>query len=178
MTSRILFAGFGGQGILFSGKQCAKTGMQLGKCVTWLPSYGPEQRGGTCNCSVIISDEDIGSPLVNTPDILITFNAPSFDKFEPKVVAGGAVFSDSTLISKKSERSDISAYTIPATELANEMNAPKLANVIMLGYVIAKTNIFDFDYFAEKLTASVPESKAELRELNKKALLLGYNYAE
>ena len=128
--------------------------------------------------SVIISDEDIGSPLVNTPDILIAFNAPSFDKFEPKVVAGGAVFSDSTLISKKSERSDISAYTIPATELANEMNAPKLANVIMLGYVIAKTNIFDFDYFAEKLTASVPESKAELRELNKKALLLGYNYAE
>ncbi len=176
MTSRILFAGFGGQGILFSGKQCAKTAMQLDKQVTWLPSYGPEQRGGTCNCSVIISDEEIGSPIVSTPDILMAFNVQSFDKFESKIAKGGVLIVDSALVSKKSERDDIRAYYIPATELANQMNAPKLANVIMLGFMLKATGIFDYEYFSNKLASSVPASKAHLIELNEKALKLGYEY--
>lgn len=178
MTDRIIFAGFGGQGILFSGKQCAKTAMQLDKNVTWLPSYGPEQRGGTCNCSVIISDEEIGSPIISTPDIVVAFNVQSFDKFEPKIAKGGKLFADSTLIDKKSARDDITSYYIPATEMANAINAPKLANVIMLGYMIKMAGIFDCDYFAHKLASSVPASKAELIEMNKKALQLGYDYTE
>ncbi len=178
MTQKIIFAGFGGQGILFSGKQCAKTAMQLEKNVTWLPSYGPEQRGGTCNCSVIISDEEIGSPIISIPDIVVAFNVQSFDKFEPKIAAGGKLFADSTLIDKRSQRDDIEAYYIPATAMANEMNAPKLANVIMLGYMIKVTGIFDTEYFAQKLASSVPASKAELIELNKKALQAGYDFAK
>ena len=107
MTTRIIFAGSGGQGIQFSGKQMAKTGMYMDKNVTFLPSYGPEMRGGTSNCTVVIADEEIGSPSVSSPDILVVMNKPSFDKFEPKTAPGGTIFCDSTLIDKKSERNDI-----------------------------------------------------------------------
>ena len=106
----ILLAGFGGQGILFAGKQLTKAGMEAGKNVSWLPSYGPEMRGGTCNCSVNIDDKPIGSPLVTAPDILIVMNLPSLDKFERKVVPGGCVFVDSSLVPKTCERTDIRAY--------------------------------------------------------------------
>ena len=137
--SNILLAGFGGQGILFAGKQIVLAGMRSGKYVSWLPSYGPEMRGGTCNCSVIVEDEPIGSPLVTKPDILLAFNTPSFDKFESKVVKGGMLFVDSSLVSKKSEREDIQSFYIPATELANENDLTGMANVIMLGYIVKKT---------------------------------------
>ena len=120
MTKSLLLAGFGGQGILFAAKQIAALGMDLGKNVTWLPSYGPESRGGTSNCSVIISDEEIGSPIVNRPDCLVVFNLPSFDKFINAVAPGGEVFIDSTLVSRECERDDIKAHYIPATGLAAE----------------------------------------------------------
>ena len=110
MTTKILIAGFGGQGVLFAGKQIAKIGMDKDMQVSWLPSYGPEMRGGTANCSVILSDEEIGSPIVNVPDVLFSFNIQSFEKFEPTVAAGGILLADSTLISKKSERTDIRAF--------------------------------------------------------------------
>lgn len=173
---RILLAGFGGQGILFAGKQIAKTAMHADKFVTWLPSYGPEMRGGTCNCSVIISDDQIGSPLVTEPDILIAMNLPSLDKFESSVVSGGSVFIDSSLISRKCVRSDIKAFYIPASELAEKNNLSGMANVIFLGAIIAKTQMFEYDYFLKLLTESIPASKAHLIEINKKALDLGYNY--
>ena len=120
MTTEILLAGFGGQGILFAGKQLAKTAMHEDKCVSWLPSYGPEMRGGSANCSVIISDKEIGSPIINRPDVLIAFNLPSFDKFESKIKSGGILIANSTLISTKSTRDDINAYYIPATAMASE----------------------------------------------------------
>ena len=136
MNKQILIAGFGGQGILFSGKFLAYEGLIDGKEVSWLPSYGPEIRGGTANCSIIISDTKIGSPIVDTPDVLIAMNAPSFDKYINEIVPGGQVFVDSSLISKKSERTDIEAYYIPATKLASDNGMSTLANMIIVGKIL------------------------------------------
>ncbi len=174
--SNILLAGFGGQGILFAGKQIVLAGMRNDKYVSWLPSYGPEMRGGTCNCSVIVEDEPIGSPLVTKPDILLAFNGPSFDKFEKTVVSGGMLFVDSSLVNKKSERTDITACYIPATTLANENNLSGMANVIMLGYIIKKTGLFTEEFFKESLNSGIPASKAHLAAINMKALEIGFNY--
>ena len=174
--SAILLAGFGGQGILFAGKQLVLAGMKADKQVSWLPSYGPEMRGGTCNCSVNIDDEPIGSPLVTAPDILIAMNKPSLLKFEGKVVKDGAIIIDSSLVDVKTSRTDVNAYYIPATQLANDAGISKLANVIVLGYLIKKTGLYDADYFMECIKASAPKAKPELGELNAKALALGYNY--
>ena len=168
----ILLAGFGGQGILFAGKQLTKAGMDAGKQVSWLPSYGPEMRGGTCNCSVNIDDKPIGSPLVTAPDILIVMNLPSLDKFEKKVVPGGCVFIDSSLVPKTCERTDIRAYYIPATKLA-DLN--RLSNENMQGKVIRETGIFDYEFFRNELLTSAPKSKPQLGELNAKALKIGYD---
>ncbi len=174
--SAILLAGFGGQGILFAGKQLVLAGMKNDKQVSWLPSYGPEMRGGTCNCSVNIDDEPIGSPLVTSPDILIAMNKPSLLKFEGKAAVGGNIFIDSSLIDVETSRSDVNAYYIPATQMANDAGISKLANVIMLGYVVKKTGLYDMDYFMECIKASAPKAKPELGELNAKALQMGYDF--
>ncbi|MBR5364643.1 MAG: 2-oxoacid:acceptor oxidoreductase family protein [Clostridia bacterium] len=176
MTTRFIFAGSGGQGIQFSGKQMAKTGMHVGKNVTFLPSYGPEMRGGTSNCTVVVSDEEIGSPSVSTPDILVAMNLPSFDKFEPKVAPGGTLFCDSTLVDKKSAREDITAVYIPATGLASDNDLTGFANVIVLGAILKVTGIFDFADFEDYLLSNIPATKTALIEKNKKALELGYHY--
>lgn len=174
--SNILLAGFGGQGILFAGKQIVLAGMKQGRYVSWLPSYGPEMRGGTCNCSVIVEDEPIGSPLVTTPDVLLAFNAPSFEKFESTVIKGGMLFTDSSLVNKKGTRDDINYYYIPATELANENGLTGMANVIMLGYIVKKTGLFTEEYFKESLNSGIPAHKAHLADVNKKALEIGFGY--
>ncbi|MBQ2421064.1 MAG: 2-oxoacid:acceptor oxidoreductase family protein, partial [Clostridia bacterium] len=131
-TTQYLFAGFGGQGILFSGKFLAYKGLTEGKNVSWLPSYGPEMRGGTASCGVIISDEPVGSPIVSKPDVLIAMNLPSLDKYEDAVAPGGIIFADSTLIERKVNRTDVKVFYIPATGLASENNIPKLANMIVM----------------------------------------------
>ncbi len=176
--SAILLAGFGGQGILFAGKQLVAMGMEVGKQVSWLPSYGPEMRGGTCNCSVNIEDEPIGSPLVTSPDMLIVFNKPSYDKFISKVLPGGIAFVDSSMVDNQCGRKDITEVRIPATELASENKLGNLANVIMLGRILKVTKLFDYDEFKAHLIASSPKSKPQLAELNAKALEIGYNYAD
>ncbi len=175
-TNSILLSGFGGQGILFAGKQLAKSAMMSDKNVSWLPSYGPEMRGGTASCSVTISDEPVGSPVVTNPDILICFNIPSFDKFEKTIRPGGMMFADSALIDKKSERTDISAYYIPASALASDNDLPGLANVIMLGKLVAVTGLFSYDEFVDHMVESIPASKAALIEKNKKAFHIGYTF--
>ena len=175
MTTRIIFAGSGGQGIQFSGKQMAKTGMYMDKNVTFLPSYGPEMRGGTSNCTVVISDEEIGSPSVSTPDLLVVMNKPSFDKFEPKVAPGGVIFCDSTMIDQKSARDDIKTVYIPASAMAEENGLHGFANVIILGKILKETGIFTYEDFEHYLISSIPETKSALIEKNKKALSLGYN---
>ena len=176
MTVTMIFAGSGGQGIQFSGKQTAKTAMHQGKNVTFLPSYGPEMRGGTSNCTVVISDGEIGSPSVSSPDIAVVMNLPSFDKFEPKVKAGGLLVCDSTMIDKKSARGDIDVLSVPASALANENGLSGFANVILLGAIIKKTGLFTLDEFLGLLIGAIPESKAALREKNEKALKLGYGF--
>ncbi|MEG2003828.1 MAG: 2-oxoacid:acceptor oxidoreductase family protein, partial [Clostridia bacterium] len=168
--SGILLAGFGGQGILFAGKQLVTAGMKIGKQVSWLPSYGPEMRGGTCNCSVNIDDEPIGSPLVTSPDILIAMNKPSFDKFINKVKKGGYVIADSSLIDSVTDRTDVTIVFVPATDLAEKNELKGLANVIMLGALIKSCKTFDYDYFASSMKAASPKSKPQLGELNAKAL--------
>ncbi len=174
MTSEILFAGFGGQGILFSGKAFAYTGLIANKEVSWLPSYGPEMRGGAANCSVCISDEPIGSPLITTPDYLVAMNIPSFDKFINTVKPGGKAFIDSTMVDEKCERTDIDCYYVPASQLATEHNMS--ANVILMGKLIKETGLFTFEEIRKGLEKCVPPSKAHLIDKNIEAMKIGYDY--
>lgn len=176
MTSQILLAGFGGQGILFSGKFLAYDGLLEEKEVSWLPSYGPEMRGGTCNCSVILSDTKIGSPIVANPDVLIAMNLPSLDKFENEAVAGAKVFVDSSLIERKVARDDVEAYYIPATKMASDEGLTGLANMIMIGYMIKKTGVMPYENVEKVMAKVVPAKKQNLLASNIKAVELGYNF--
>ena len=173
---KILIAGFGGQGILFTGKALAYTGLKAGKEVSWLPSYGPEMRGGTANCSVIVSDEPVGSPIVEKPDILIAMNLPSLEKYLYETVEGGYIVYDSSLISIEPKREDVKISAIPATKLASDNSLGGLANMIIMGKVIKDTEILTLDQVKESLKKMVPAKKAELLENNVKAIELGYNF--
>ena len=175
MTTEILIAGFGGQGVLFAGKFLAYKALLENKQLSWLPSYGPEMRGGTANCSVIISDEPVGSPIVSKPDVLIVMNLPSLDKYEDDVVPGGKIFVDSTLIERKVNRTDVEVHYIPSTKLANDIEAPTLANMIMIGKVIKETGVVPYDNIDKALDKVVSARKAALKEINFKALDTGYN---
>ena len=172
----ILLAGFGGQGVLFAGKILAHSGMLCDKQVSWLPSYGPEMRGGTANVGVIISDDEIGSPFVSDPENLIVMNQPSFEKFEPTVVSGGTIVSDNSMIFIETKRKDVTAYYIPATKLANENNLKGLANIIMLGKFLKVSGIFDYKILEEAIKKNVPKKREHLLEPNLKALKIGYEY--
>ena len=178
MTTQILIAGFGGQGVLFAGKFLAYKGLLEEKQVSWLPSYGPEMRGGTANCSIILSDDPVGSPIVSTPDALIAMNLPSFDKYEGAVVPGGKVFVDSTLIGRKAERTDVDTYYIPATKMAADAGIPTLANMIILGKMIKETGAVSFENLIDAMKKVVSAKHAELLEINIKALETGYNYQD
>ena len=176
MTTQILIAGFGGQGILFSGKFLAYEGLIEGKELSWLPSYGPEMRGGTANCSVILSDTKVGSPIVLNPDVLIAMNGPSLDKYESETVSGGKIFVDSSLITRKVERSDVEAYYIPATKMASDEGLTGLANMIILGHAIKKANLVPYENIETAMKKLVPPKKQHLLEPNLRAIELGYNY--
>ncbi|MDR3207779.1 MAG: 2-oxoacid:acceptor oxidoreductase family protein [Oscillospiraceae bacterium] len=173
MNAKILIAGFGGQGILFAGKFLVYAGMIGGAEVSWLPSYGPEMRGGTANCSVIFSDSPIGSPIVDTPDILVAMNLPSLDKFEPTVRPGGQLFIDSALITRPANRSDIETHYIPATRLAEELGLQGLANMIMIGRVLEKTGLCPPDIVTAAMKKVVPERKKALLDKNLEAIETG-----
>ena len=175
-THTFLLAGFGGQGILFIGKTLAYAGLIAKKEVSWMPSYGPEMRGGTCNCSVTISDEEVGSPIVLTPTCLVVMNQPSFDKFEKSPVKGGKVFIDSTLVSSKTERTDIEAFYIPATAMANDNGLKGLANVIILGKICREYEFLPKETVLAGLEKNNKKAKPEIAEKNNKAFDLGYNY--
>lgn len=175
-TTQILIAGFGGQGVLFAGKVLAYLGLTEGKNVSWLPSYGPEMRGGTANCSVILSDSPVGSPIVSKPDVLFAMNLPSLDKYEDVCTSGAKLIIDSTLIGRKVERDDVDAYYIPATSLAAEIGAPTLANMIMLGKMIKETGIIKLEDVEKGLKKVIPAKKADMLGLNMKAIETGYNF--
>lgn len=172
-TTAILIAGFGGQGTLFAGKVLANASLEKGLEVSWLPSYGPEMRGGTANCSVMISDSPIGSPIVSRPDILIALNKPSFEKYEKVTAPGGYVFVDSSLVDSRSMRDDINVFYVPASELAREAGSATLSNIVLVGKALKETGIFTEEEIEDVLVKMIPEKKAALRELNCKALAAG-----
>lgn len=175
MTNQFLFSGFGGQGILFSGKFLAYKGLMEDKHVSWLPSYGPEMRGGTASCSVIVSDINVGSPIVSNPDVLIAMNLPSLDKFESSVKAGGMIFLDSTLIERKVTRDDVKVFYVPATALASENKMPTLANMIIMGKVLKELNEFSDERVVDALKKVISAKHADMVEINLKALKIGAN---
>lgn len=175
-TTKILIAGFGGQGILFAGKALAYTGLKNGMEVSWLPSYGPEMRGGTANCSVTISDTPIGSPIVDKPDVLVAMNLPSLEKYYYETEKNGYVIYDSSLIVKQDVRDDVVTVGIPATKLASDNGLDGLANMIIMGKVIKETGVLTLDQIKSSLAQMVPAKKAALLENNVKAIELGYNY--
>ena len=175
-TTKILIAGFGGPGVRFAGKYLAYQGLLEGRQLSWLPSYGPEMRGGTANCSVILSDEPVGSPIVTEPDVLIVMNLPSYDKYESSVVSGGLILLDSSLIDRPTARSDVRTIRVPATAMAREQGIPTLANMILLGQFFACSGAADFANTDAVLKKVISQKHMDLFALNRKALELGYHY--
>jgi 2-oxoglutarate ferredoxin oxidoreductase subunit gamma len=169
----LLLAGFGGQGLLFAGKVAAYAGLIDGKEISWLPSYGPEMRGGTANCSVTISDTPIGSPLIVNPSALIVMNLPSYDKFIGSAATGATVLVDSSMIDKKTDRTDINVHYVPATALAEENGMKGLANIILLGKLLKETGFTSDKSMAVALSKCVSAKHADLLELNKQAIKIG-----
>ena len=175
----ILFAGFGGQGVLFAGKVVAYAALIANKQLSWLPSYGPEMRGGTANCSVCVSDEAIGSPLVTNPNVLIAMNRPSFEKFINAVEPGGVVIVDSSLIDLKVERDDVTAYYVPSTALADENGLSGLSNMILVGKLFKEVlstgecQFCDAGVLDQAVQKCIPARKAQMLDFNRKAIQLG-----
>ena len=175
-TTQILLSGFGGQGILFAGKVLAYKGLTEDKHVSWLPSYGPEMRGGTASCSVIVSDEPVGSPIVSKPDVLVAMNLPSLDKFEPTVAPGGIIFADSSLIERKVNRDDVTVYYIPATKMAGDNGMPTLANMIIMGKLLHVLGEYNEESVMTTLGKVISAKRADMLEVNRRAMQLGADY--
>ncbi|MBV7271575.1 2-oxoacid:acceptor oxidoreductase family protein [Clostridiaceae bacterium UIB06] len=174
-SQQIIFAGFGGQGILSMGKFLAYAGMDANLNVSWLPSYGPEMRGGTANCSVILTDEGIGSPIVTKADSVVVMNRPSLDKFEDTIEPNGLVIIDSDLVDRVPERKDIEVIAIPAQTIAEELGTKTIANMVLLGALVKKTGIVSIEELLESLRA---HGKEKFFEMNKKAIEKGIEYVK
>ena len=169
----MVFAGFGGQGVLFAGKVVAYAGLIEGRELSWLPSYGPEMRGGTANCSICISDEPIGSPLVTNPNVLVAMNRPSLDKFIGDVEPGGVVILDSSLIDVKVERDDVAVHYVPASKLAEENGLKGLANIILVGKLFKEVGFCSAETLDKAIRKCVPARKAAMLDFNRKAVEIG-----
>ena len=176
MHESFVFSGFGGQGVMFVGQLLAYAAMDVGLEVTWIPSYGPEMRGGTAHCFVVISDHPIGSPLVSRPKTAIVFNNPSFQKYEPIVESGGLLASNASLIAAASQRTDITFAPIPATAIADELGAMKIANLVMLGGVLTVHPVLSLDALKHALDEHIPPHRRSLLDLNFAAVDRGAEY--
>ncbi len=177
MQTEIVIAGFGGQGVLFAGQVLAYAAMDSGKIVTWIPSYGPEMRGGTANCTVIIADEEIGSPLVRNPKAAIVLNLPSLDKYESVVVPGGVLVANSSLINRGPSRGDITSIFLPANEIAESLGNKRLLNMVALGALLACLPVLPVEAIAQALSDHLPERHKKLLPVNFSALRQGAEYA-
>ncbi|NLN83481.1 MAG: 2-oxoacid:ferredoxin oxidoreductase subunit gamma [Firmicutes bacterium] len=173
MTHDIIIAGFGGQGVMLLGQLITESGLRENKKVTWLPSYGPEMRGGTANCSVVVSEKDIGTPIVINPTAAIVMNIQSFEKFAPMVKPGGVLFINSSLIDQECERTDITQYRIPANDLAEKIGNNRVANMIMLGAFLKETKAVGFETIVQALKDTLPPHRQNLMPLNEEALKTG-----
>jgi 2-oxoglutarate ferredoxin oxidoreductase subunit gamma len=173
MKSEIVVSGFGGQGALFAGQVLAHAALAAGLHTTWYPSYGPEMRGGTAHCVVTISDEPIGSPIVQRPEAAIVMNIPSLERYEPLVRPGGVLVINGSLVDRPARRSDVTALSIPADDIARELGDPHLTNVVLLGALLARLHVLTLDQVAAALRAVVPEKRRHLVGPNIEALHRG-----
>jgi len=173
----VVMAGFGGQGLMFIGKLLAYSAMKTGKHVTWIPSYGPEMRGGTANCTIVISDEEIGSPVITSPQALIIMNNPSLEAFESRLQPQGMLFINTSLITRQATRRDLDVIAIPANDIATEVGEKKAANMVMLGAYVAKTRIVSKEVVLEGLK-ELFEKKSEFLDVNARAFEKGMEYGK
>ena len=173
MYRDVIIAGFGGQGVLLAGNLLAQAGMESGLEVTFIPVYGAEMRGGTANCTVIISDEEIGSPVVVDADCVVAMNRPSLDKYENNVAPGGKLFINSSLIDQKAKRTDIEVYYIPCNEIADQLGNSRVANIVMLGAYLKKTGVVKPETLIKCLEEKLGKKKAHLIPMNEEALKKG-----
>jgi len=176
MEQSFVFAGFGGQGVILAGKLLAQAGTDYGLQVTWLPSYGPEMRGGTANCTVVLSDEPIGSPVVDNPTALVAMNLPSLDRFEQTVAEAGTILVNSSLIARPAQRNDVRMLSVPANDIAASLGNPRAANMVALGAVIKATGVIPLQ-LAKSVMARMLGHKdnPKLIAVNEQALDAGYN---
>jgi 2-oxoglutarate ferredoxin oxidoreductase subunit gamma len=174
VETSIIIAGFGGQGVLFAGQLLAYAAMDSGRQVTWIPSYGPEMRGGTAHCVVIVSDEAIGAPVVAQPDVAIVLNRPSFEKYEPLVRAGGLLVANNSIVTAETERGDIDAVYVPANGIAEEFGTVKMMNMAAVGAMLARRPILSLDAVYQALRTHLPAAKSHLIEANWQVLQRGY----
>lgn len=175
MIEKIMIAGFGGQGIILAGKLLAHAAMTAGKNVTHFASYGAEMRGGTCNCSVVISDKQIASPVISNADTTLVMNQPSKKKFEPLCVENGNILINSSLIDEKVNRKDLKGYYIDATHIAEELGSVRSANMVILGAYLKISNIVPIETLINSLNSVISARNKSLIEINKKAIETGYN---
>ncbi len=173
MQTEIVISGFGGQGALFAGQVLAYAAMDEGLHVTWIPSYGPEMRGGTAHCTVIISDEEIGAPLVRYPAATIVMNLPSFDKYQSIVASGGLLVVNTSLIARHATRTDIHVVEVPANTIAEELGSAKLANIVLLGALLAGTHVLSVEAVEAALTNHIPQRHRSMLDSNRAALRRG-----
>ena len=173
MLDEIIIAGFGGQGILLMGRLIAQAGMLEGKHVSWMPSYGPEMRGGTANCTVIVSSEEVASPVVTNPVSLIAMNQPSLDKFEPLVEKGGIIIVNQSLIFRDVKRDDVEIVKVPANDIANELGNLRIANMVTLGSYVAKRKSIKMETVFKSLEEALSKQPEKILALNKEALIRG-----
>jgi 2-oxoglutarate ferredoxin oxidoreductase subunit gamma len=177
MQQSIVFSGFGGQGALFAGQVLTYAALDSGRNVTWIPSYGPEMRGGMARCTVIISDGEIGSPIVRNPDIAVVFNNPSMEKFQDDLKSGGALIVNSSMVNVPIERDDIAIFMIPGNEIATEMGDVRMTNMVLLGAMLAVAPLVKLDQAGQALRDHLPERKQHLVDPNIEVLRRGYEVA-
>ncbi len=176
MEKSFIFAGFGGQGVILAGKILAQAAADSGLQVTWLPSYGPEMRGGTANCTVLLSDEPIGSPVVDNPTVLVAMNLPSLDRFEKTVAEAGTILVNSSLITRPTERNDVRALSVPASDIAVSLGNSQAANMVALGAIIKATGTIRLELIKSAMSRMLShKDSAKLVAVNKQALEAGYN---
>lgn len=173
MNREMIFAGFGGQGVMLMGQITAYAGMMEGQQVSWFPAYGPEMRGGTANCSVIVGDEVVGTPIVTEPQVVVAMNLPSLDKFEPLLSPDGILLINSSLIERPAKRSDVKVWRIPCNDIAQELGNPKVANMVMVGAIIAASGVVGIESVLQVLSRKIFKNKPEVMQLNEQAIRRG-----
>ncbi len=176
MIIKTIFSGFGGQGVLMMGTSLAHSAMSKGYQVTYLPAYGAEMRGGTANCTVAVSDEEIASPISSEPDYLVVMNAPSLLTFQNKVSSGGIIFINSSIIDARPIRQDIKTFCVPCTDMAQELGNNRVANIIMMGAFIRKSGVVSSEIYLKSLETIMGSRKKALAEINRKAFAAGFDY--